>query len=187
MARGKTSAQDRAASSAIVTTRHMPIRICLDADIPALRVSCPGPYARRLCRDAARAVGRRRGDARRHALLADGDAALERGDLPAAATAYRRCRRGVGRRKRRRAGDARRVRQLPAAAKRRAAADRWLALNPTSEQAHRYAGLVALQLHRLDAAEQPFRRAARHRLHQPGRRVSRAVAGDRRRRHRPPT
>jgi tetratricopeptide (TPR) repeat protein len=36
------------------------------------------------------------------------------------------------------------------------AAARWLELNPTSENAHRYAGIVALKLHRLDQAEQQF-------------------------------
>jgi tetratricopeptide (TPR) repeat protein len=36
------------------------------------------------------------------------------------------------------------------------AAARWLELNPTSENAHRYAGITALKLHRLDDAEQHF-------------------------------
>jgi tetratricopeptide (TPR) repeat protein len=36
------------------------------------------------------------------------------------------------------------------------AAARWLELNPTSENAHRYAGIVALKLHRLDQAEEQF-------------------------------
>ena len=36
------------------------------------------------------------------------------------------------------------------------AAERWLALNPTSENAHRYAGIAALKLHRLDEAERQF-------------------------------
>ena len=36
------------------------------------------------------------------------------------------------------------------------AADRWLALNSTSEQAHRYAGMAALRLHRLEKAETEF-------------------------------
>ncbi len=36
------------------------------------------------------------------------------------------------------------------------AAERWLVLNPTSEQARRFAGVAALELHRLDAAEQHF-------------------------------
>jgi tetratricopeptide (TPR) repeat protein len=36
------------------------------------------------------------------------------------------------------------------------AAERWLFLNPTSENAHRYAGITALKLHRLDKAEEQF-------------------------------
>ena len=36
------------------------------------------------------------------------------------------------------------------------AADRWLELNPTSENARRYAGITALKLHRLDDAEKHF-------------------------------
>ncbi len=38
------------------------------------------------------------------------------------------------------------------------AADRWLAINPTSEQAERYAGVSALALHRIDEAEEHFAR-----------------------------
>ncbi len=36
------------------------------------------------------------------------------------------------------------------------AAGRWLEINPTSENAHRYAGIAALKLHRLDDAEAQF-------------------------------
>jgi tetratricopeptide (TPR) repeat protein len=36
------------------------------------------------------------------------------------------------------------------------AAERWLQLNPTSENARRYAGVAALKLHRLDDAEEHF-------------------------------
>jgi tetratricopeptide (TPR) repeat protein len=36
------------------------------------------------------------------------------------------------------------------------AAGRWLEVNPTSENAHRYAGITALKLHRLDEAEAQF-------------------------------
>ncbi len=57
-------------------------------------------------------------------------------------------------------------------------AERWLALNPTSEQAHRYAGVAALRLHRLDKAEARVRPTARYGVHQPGRRIPRAAAGD---------
>jgi tetratricopeptide (TPR) repeat protein len=88
-------------------------------------------------------------------LLADGDAALERGDLPAAASAYRRAAElsddeNVAEQATRVAFD---NFQLQETAR---AADRWLQLNPTSEQAHRYAGVAALRLHRLDYAEQHF-------------------------------
>jgi tetratricopeptide (TPR) repeat protein len=89
------------------------------------------------------------------ALLANGDAALERGDLPAAATAYRRAAEASDDESI--AEQATRVAfdnfQLQETAR---SADRWLALNPTSEQAHRYAGVAALRLHRLDAAESHF-------------------------------
>lgn len=89
------------------------------------------------------------------ALLADGDAALERGELPEAARAYRRAAEasddeGVAEQATRVAFD---HFQLHEAA---LAADRWLALNPTSEQARRYAGVAALELHRLDVAEGHF-------------------------------
>jgi tetratricopeptide (TPR) repeat protein len=89
------------------------------------------------------------------ALLADGDAALERGDLPEAARAYRRAAElsddeNVAEQATRVAFD---NHQLQETAR---AADRWLQLNPTSEQAHRYAGVAALRLHRLDYAEQHF-------------------------------
>ena len=85
------------------------------------------------------------------ALLADGDAALERGDLPAAATAYRRAAEAsddesVAEQATRVAFDNFQLKETARSA------DRWLALNPTNEQAHRYAGVVALRLHRLDAA-----------------------------------
>ena len=117
---------------------------------------------------------------RRDALLGDADAALERGDYPAAAEAISRSRRSVGRRNRRRAGDAGRVRQLPVP-EAALAAERWLELNPTSEQARRYAGLAALKLHRLDEAEQHFAEPARTVYISPAARVSRAAARDRRR------
>ena len=89
------------------------------------------------------------------ALLADGDAALERGELPEAARAYRRAAEasddeGVAEQATRVAFD---HFQLHEAA---LAADRWLGLNPTSEQARRYAGVAALELHRLDVSEGHF-------------------------------
>jgi tetratricopeptide (TPR) repeat protein len=89
------------------------------------------------------------------ALLADGDAALERNELPEAARAYRR------------AAEASEDEAIAEQATRTAfehfqmaeaalAAGRWLTLNPTSEQARRYAGVTALELHRLDVAEEHF-------------------------------
>ncbi|HVN42306.1 MAG TPA: tetratricopeptide repeat protein [Steroidobacteraceae bacterium] len=89
------------------------------------------------------------------ALMAEGDAALERGDLPKAAAAYRRAAEAsddetVAEQATRMASD---NLQLGEAAR---AAERWLALNPTSEQAHRFAGVVALKQHRLDKAEAEF-------------------------------
>jgi len=90
-------------------------------------------------------------------LLAQGDAALARGELPEAARAYRL------------AADASDDESVAEQATRVAfdnfqfgeasrAADRWLALNPSSEQAERYAGVSALALHRLDEAEEHFAR-----------------------------
>ena len=89
------------------------------------------------------------------AWLADGDAALERNELPEAARAYRRAAEasddeGVAEQAARMAFD---HSQMGEAA---LAAERWLALNPTSEQARRYAGVAALELHRLEVAEQHF-------------------------------
>ena len=95
------------------------------------------------------------GPADPEALLADADAALERGELPEAAAAYRGAAEVSGDESV--AEQATRVAydnlQLQQAAQ---AADRWLTLNPTSEQAHRYAGMTALRLHRLDRAEAEF-------------------------------
>jgi tetratricopeptide (TPR) repeat protein len=95
------------------------------------------------------------GPADPEALLADADAALERGDLPVAAAAYRSAAEASG--DEAVAEQATRVAydnfQLQQAA---LAAERWLALNPTSEEAHRYAGMAALRLHRLDKAETEF-------------------------------
>jgi len=85
-------------------------------------------------------------------LLADGDAALERDELPEAARAYRRAAE---------ASDDEAVAEQAAQAafdnsqygEALLAAERWLALNPTSEQARRIAGVSALELHRLEAAD----------------------------------
>jgi tetratricopeptide (TPR) repeat protein len=88
-------------------------------------------------------------------LLAEGDAALERGDFSEAAHAYRLA--AEASKDEAVAEQATRIAfdnfQLQEAAR---SADRWLALNPTSEQAHRYAGVSALALHRLDTAEEHF-------------------------------
>jgi tetratricopeptide (TPR) repeat protein len=88
-------------------------------------------------------------------LLANADAALERGDLPEAAAAYRRAAEGssdetVAEQATRVAFDNFQLRQAALAA------ERWLALNPSSEEAHRYAGVTALRLHRLDKAQAEF-------------------------------
>ncbi len=89
------------------------------------------------------------------ALLAEGDAALGRNELPQAARAYRRAaeasddeavaEQAVGV-----AFDHSQYREALLAA------SRWLALNPSSEDARRYAGVAALELHRLDEAEAQF-------------------------------
>lgn len=89
------------------------------------------------------------------ASMADADAAFQRGDYPAAAAGYRSAAdasddEAVAEQATRFAFD---NHQLQQGAR---AADRWLALNPTSEQAQRCAGLIALKLHRLDRAEAEF-------------------------------
>ena len=89
------------------------------------------------------------------ALLADGDAALERNELPEAARAYRMAAEAsddeaVAEQATRAAFDHFQMREASLAA------ERWLVLNPTSEEARRYAGVTALELHRLDVAEQHF-------------------------------
>jgi tetratricopeptide (TPR) repeat protein len=89
------------------------------------------------------------------ALLADGDALMERGDLPAAARTYRL------------AAEASDDEAIAEQASRIAfdnfqlsdallSAERWLQINPSSEQAERYAGVAALALHRLDVAQAHF-------------------------------
>jgi len=95
------------------------------------------------------------GPADPEALLADADAALERGELPEAAAAYRSAAdasddEAVAEQATRVAYDNDQLQQAALSA------DRWLALNATSEQAHRYAGMTALRLHRLDKAEAEF-------------------------------
>jgi tetratricopeptide (TPR) repeat protein len=88
-------------------------------------------------------------------LLADADAALERNELPEAARAYRQAAEAsddeaIAEQATRTAFEHSQFREAALGA------GRWLALNPTSEQARRYAGVAALELHRLDAAEEQF-------------------------------
>lgn len=83
------------------------------------------------------------------------EAAFERGDYPAGARMYREAAQrsadeSVAEQATRAAFDHTQLREAGLAA------DRWLELNPTSENAHRYAGIVALKLHRLDQAEEQF-------------------------------
>ena len=85
-------------------------------------------------------------------LLAEGDSALARGELPAAARAYRLAAEA--------SADERVAEQATKMAfghfqwsESLLAAERWLEINPTSEQARHYSAGSALALHRLDAAE----------------------------------
>jgi tetratricopeptide (TPR) repeat protein len=89
-------------------------------------------------------------------LMAEGKAALGRGDLPAAARAYRL------------AAEASDDEAVAEQASQVAfenyqysdalgSAERWLKINPSSEQAERFAGVSALALHRIDMAESHFR------------------------------
>jgi tetratricopeptide (TPR) repeat protein len=89
------------------------------------------------------------------ARLAAAEAAFERGDYPAGARMYREAAQRsddetVAEQATRAVFD---HGQLQEAA---LAAGRWLEINPTSENAHRYAGITALKLHRLDDAEAQF-------------------------------
>jgi Flp pilus assembly protein TadD len=89
------------------------------------------------------------------AMIAAAEAALQQGRLPAAARAYREAAQRsddeqVAEQATRMAFDHHQLREAALAA------ERWLALNPTSENAHRYAGIAALKLHRLDEAERQF-------------------------------
>lgn len=89
------------------------------------------------------------------AMIAAAEAALQQGRLPEAARAYREAAQRsedeqVAEQATRMAFDHHQLRQAALAA------ERWLVLNPTSENAHRYAGITALRLHRLDEAERQF-------------------------------
>ncbi len=89
------------------------------------------------------------------ALMAEGDAALQGGDLPAAARAYRLAAEAsddeaIAQQATELAFDHSQYRETLLAAQ------RWLQLNPTIEDARRYAGVAALELHQLDEAESQF-------------------------------
>ena len=89
------------------------------------------------------------------ARLAEAEAAFDRGEYPAGARLYREAAQRsddetIAEQATRAAFD---HTQLQEAA---LAAGRWLEINPTSENAHRYAGITALKLHRLDDAEAQF-------------------------------
>ncbi len=119
-----------------------------------LLVSCASaPVERAPAAAPAEAAAPAAGPADVQALLAQGDAALERREYPEAARAFRLAAEASG--DENVAEQATRMAfenfQLREASR---AADRWLAINPTSEQAERYAGLAALNLHRLDEAEE---------------------------------
>lgn len=89
------------------------------------------------------------------ALIASAEAALQQGRLPDAARTYREAAQRsddeqVAEQATRMAFDNHQLREAALAA------GRWLEVNPTSENAHRYAGIAALKLHRLDEAERQF-------------------------------
>jgi tetratricopeptide (TPR) repeat protein len=87
--------------------------------------------------------------------LAEAEAAFDQGEYPAGARIYREAAQRsddemIAEQATRAAFDHTQLREAALAA------DRWLEINPTSENAHRYAGIVALKLHRLDDAEAQF-------------------------------
>jgi tetratricopeptide (TPR) repeat protein len=89
------------------------------------------------------------------ALIAEGDVALEGGDLPQAARDYRRAAEAsddeaIAQQATELAFDHSQFRETLLSAQ------RWLALNPTVEDARRYAGVAALELHQMDEAESQF-------------------------------
>jgi tetratricopeptide (TPR) repeat protein len=86
---------------------------------------------------------------------AEAEAAFARGDYPAGAKLYREAAQrsadeGVAEQATRAAYDHSQFQEAALSAR------RWLEVNPTSENAHRYAGITALKLHRLDDAEEQF-------------------------------
>jgi tetratricopeptide (TPR) repeat protein len=123
----------------------------LGAILLAFLVACTGGGSTRVEGDPAGATP----DASPVASLEAAEAAFARGDFPAGAR--------LSREAAQRSGDETVAAQATRAAFDNAqyreaalAAQRWLELNPTSENAHRYAGIIALKLHRLDVAEQHF-------------------------------
>jgi tetratricopeptide (TPR) repeat protein len=89
------------------------------------------------------------------ARLAAAEAAFDRDDYPTGARLYREAAQRsddemTAEQATRAAFDHGQLREAALAAK------RWLEINPTSENAHRYAGIAALKLHRLDDAEAQF-------------------------------
>lgn len=89
------------------------------------------------------------------ARLAEAEAAFSRGDYPAGAKIYREAAQlsddeNVAEQATRAAFDQSQLQEAALSAR------RWLEINPTSENAHRYAGITALKLHRLDEAENQF-------------------------------
>ncbi|MGB7738011.1 MAG: tetratricopeptide repeat protein [Steroidobacteraceae bacterium] len=89
------------------------------------------------------------------ARLAEAEAAFDRGDYPEGARLYREAAQRsddelIAEQATRAVFDHTQLREAALAA------GRWLEINPTSENAHRYAGIAALKLHRLDDAEAQF-------------------------------
>jgi tetratricopeptide (TPR) repeat protein len=89
------------------------------------------------------------------ARLAAAEAAFGRGDYPTGARLYREAAQqsddeATAEQATRAAFDHTQLQEASLAA------GRWLEINPTSENAHRYAGITALKLHRLDDAEAQF-------------------------------
>ena len=147
MNHSKTSAPGRPRDASAIVPRNAGYRLASPA--------ASSPPRSRLRRNRHRAPAEPDPAATPAQLQADGDAALERQDYPLAANYYRRAAE--------RTDDERVAEQATQIAydnqqqrEAAAAAERWLELNPTSEQARRHAGVAALQLHRLDAADSHF-------------------------------
>jgi tetratricopeptide (TPR) repeat protein len=130
----------------------MPIRICRAS---ALGAALFASWFLAACAPSGGARPDATAPATAEAALEAAEAALARREYPAAARAYREAAQRsddetVAEQATRVAFDHHQLREAARAA------ERWLELNPTSENARRYAGIVALKLHRLDAAEQRF-------------------------------